>query len=59
VLDEASRDDVARELGVTPSTFDVVLHRAMQALRKALGAHDDKQAARHDDVPPSSEAPDA
>jgi RNA polymerase sigma-70 factor (ECF subfamily) len=59
VLDEASRDDVARELGVTPSTFDVVLHRAMQALRKALGARDDKQAAQREDVPPSSEAPDA
>jgi RNA polymerase sigma factor (sigma-70 family) len=61
VLEEASREDVARELGVTPSTFDVVLHRAMQALRKALGAEDPRQqqAARQDDVPPSSEAPDA
>lgn len=61
VLDEAPREDVARELGVTPSTFDVVLHRAMQALRKALGAHDPRhqQPAQHDDVPPSSEAPDA
>lgn len=59
VLDEAPRDDVARELGVTPSTFDVVLHRAMQALRKALGASDPRQPAHRDDVPPSSEAPDA
>lgn len=61
VLDEAAREEVARELGVTPATFDVVLHRAMQALRKALGAGDPKQPAQRerDDVPPSSEAPDA
>jgi RNA polymerase sigma-70 factor (ECF subfamily) len=38
VLDDRPRDEAARELGVTPATFDVVLHRAMQALRKALGA---------------------
>ena len=38
ILDEAPRDDVAAELGVTPATFDVVLHRAVQALRKALEA---------------------
>jgi RNA polymerase sigma factor (sigma-70 family) len=38
VLDETPREDVAREMGVTPATFDVVLHRAMQALRKVLGA---------------------
>lgn len=36
VLEERPRDEVARELGVTPATFDVVLHRAMQALKKAL-----------------------
>jgi RNA polymerase sigma-70 factor (ECF subfamily) len=38
VLEERSREEVARELEVTPATFDVVLHRAMQALRKTLGA---------------------
>lgn len=36
ILDEAPREAVATELGVTPATFDVVLHRAVQALRKAL-----------------------
>jgi RNA polymerase sigma-70 factor (ECF subfamily) len=38
VLDELPREDAARALGVTASTFDVVLHRAMQALRKALSS---------------------
>lgn len=38
VLEERPREDVARELGVTTATFDVVLHRAMAAMRKALGA---------------------
>jgi RNA polymerase sigma factor (sigma-70 family) len=41
VLDEMPREDVARELGVTPTTFDVVLHRAMQAMRKILSEADD------------------
>jgi RNA polymerase sigma factor (sigma-70 family) len=41
VLDEMPREDVARELGVTPATFDVVLHRAMQAMRKILSEADD------------------
>jgi len=36
VLEERSREDAARELGVTVSTLDVILHRAMAALRKAL-----------------------
>jgi RNA polymerase sigma-70 factor (ECF subfamily) len=36
VLEEQPREEVARALGVTCATFDVVLHRAMQALRKAL-----------------------
>ena len=63
VLEEQPREDVARELGVTTATFDVVLHRAMQAMRKVLGAPDEPQSAtrkardRKDD-PPSSEAPD-
>ena len=36
VLEEVSREEVARELGVTVGTFDVILHRAMAALQKAL-----------------------
>ncbi len=36
VIDEKARDEVAAELGVTPATFDVLLHRATAALRKAL-----------------------
>ena len=36
VLEERSREEAARELGVTVSTFDVVLHRALAALRKEL-----------------------
>jgi len=38
VLEERPRDEVATLLGVTVSTFDVVLHRALAALKKALGA---------------------
>lgn len=36
VLEEQPRDEVAKALGVSPATFDVVLHRAMQALKRAL-----------------------
>jgi RNA polymerase sigma factor (sigma-70 family) len=36
VLEERSRDEAAHSLGVSVATFDVVLHRAMAALRKAL-----------------------
>lgn len=36
IVDERPREEVARELGVTPSTFDVLLHRAIAALKKAL-----------------------
>ena len=36
VLEECSREDAALALGVSVATFDVVLHRAMAALRKAL-----------------------
>ena len=64
VLEERPREDVARELDVSPATFDVVLHRAMQSLRKALGAPGDhgqptlspERAVQ--DAPPSSETPD-
>ena len=58
VLEEKPREDVARELGVTPATFDVVLHRAMQALRKALGAPAVETKARTGSSS-SPEAPDA
>lgn len=36
VLEERSREEVAAALGVTVSTFDVVLHRSLNALKKAL-----------------------
>jgi RNA polymerase sigma factor (sigma-70 family) len=38
VLEERSREEVASALGVTVSTFDVVLHRALAALKKAVDA---------------------
>lgn len=44
VLEERPRDEVARDLGVTVATFDVVLHRAMTALKKALSAGVDADA---------------
>ena len=36
VLEERPREEVAQLLGVSVATFDVVLHRAMAALRKVL-----------------------
>jgi RNA polymerase sigma-70 factor (ECF subfamily) len=36
VIEEQPREEVARKMGVTPATFDVLLHRSMAALRKAL-----------------------
>jgi RNA polymerase sigma factor (sigma-70 family) len=36
VLEERTREEAALSLGVSVATFDVVLHRAMAALRKAL-----------------------
>jgi RNA polymerase sigma factor (sigma-70 family) len=36
ILEERSREEAALSLGVSVATFDVVLHRAMVALRKAL-----------------------
>jgi RNA polymerase sigma-70 factor (ECF subfamily) len=38
VLEERSREEAAKQLDVSVSTFDVVLHRAMAALRKVLNA---------------------
>ncbi len=40
VLEERPRDEVAATLGVTPATFDVLLHRAVAALRKAVSPHE-------------------
>jgi RNA polymerase sigma-70 factor (ECF subfamily) len=37
ILEEKPRDEVSAELGVTPTTFDVLLHRAIASLKKALG----------------------
>ena len=36
VLEERPREEVAKEMEVTPATFDVLLHRAIAALKKAL-----------------------
>ncbi len=42
VLEERPRAEAAAELGVTVGTFDVVLHRAMAALRKVLDAEEER-----------------
>ncbi len=41
ILDERPREEVAALLEVTPATFDVLLHRAIAALKKALSAAGD------------------
>lgn len=38
VLEERPREEVARTLDVSVSTFDVVLHRALTALKKAIAS---------------------
>jgi len=38
VLEERSREEAAAELDVSVGTFDVVLHRAMAALKKAMAS---------------------
>ena len=38
VLEERPREEVAAELGVSPATFDVLLHRAIASLKKTLEA---------------------
>ncbi len=38
VLEERSREEAAKQLEVSVATFDVVLHRAMAALKKALAS---------------------
>jgi len=42
VLEEKSREDSAAALGVTVSTLDVVLHRALKALKNALGGAEEE-----------------
>ncbi len=55
VLEERPREEVAAELGVTPATFDVLLHRAIASLKKTLegsgapGAGDVREAKRNGD----------
>jgi RNA polymerase sigma-70 factor, ECF subfamily len=41
VLEERPREEVAKEMEVTPATFDVLLHRAIAALKKALQGEGD------------------
>lgn len=38
ILEEKPREEVAGDLGVTPATFDVLLHRAIASLKKHLEA---------------------
>jgi RNA polymerase sigma-70 factor (ECF subfamily) len=42
ILEERPRDEVAKLLGVTPATFDVLLHRAVAALKKRVGTRDEE-----------------
>lgn len=37
ILEEKPREEVAAEFEVSPATFDVLLHRAIASLKKALG----------------------
>jgi len=53
ILEEQPREDVARELGVTVATFDVVLHRALTALKKVIAKDAD------DGAPVGSPAPES
>jgi len=46
VIEERPREEVAKELGVTPATFDVLLHRATAALRKALKEDEPNDSSR-------------
>ena len=46
VIEERPREEVAKELGVTPATFDVLLHRATAALRKALEKEEPNDSVR-------------
>lgn len=43
VLEGRAREEAALQLEVSVATFDVVLHRAMAALRKVLSAHQEPE----------------
>ncbi len=61
LLEERPREEVAAELGVTPATFDVLLHRSIAALRKTLEAGDRRAGPatkESKDRQVASEAPD-
>ena len=36
ILEERSREDVAEQMGISPATFDVLLHRSVASLKKTL-----------------------
>ncbi|MEZ4293973.1 MAG: sigma-70 family RNA polymerase sigma factor [Polyangiaceae bacterium] len=58
VLEERSREEVAATLGVTVATFDVVLHRSLNALKKALNKTAGDPAQDSDlDAPRAAPAP--
>lgn len=44
VLEERSREEAASTLGVSVSTLDVVLHRALKALKKAMGTAEEESS---------------
>jgi RNA polymerase sigma-70 factor (ECF subfamily) len=46
VLEERPREEVAKEMGVTPATFDVLLHRAIAALKKTLESSEESEKKR-------------
>ncbi|CAN5232343.1 hypothetical protein BH09MYX1_BH09MYX1_37170 [soil metagenome] len=48
VLEERPREEVAKTMEVTPATFDVLLHRAVAALRKVLQDSPDQALERKD-----------
>lgn len=43
IIEERSREQVASQLDVSTATFDVILHRAMTALRKVIAGTDPKR----------------
>jgi RNA polymerase sigma factor (sigma-70 family) len=51
VLEERSREEVARTLEVSVSTFDVVLHRALTALKKAIATASKEAGSRDAGAP--------
>ena len=49
VLQDRPREECAAELGVTVPTFDVVLHRALKAMKKAVTAQSPVSVKSRDD----------